>query len=98
MVRSHWTHTALYGRSATSKYCSSLVLNKYTRASVASNKDRLQSLEKKLQDNRSLMTKEAKKAAKLEKKLKVLTGSLVLPALTNRYKMYMNKWSSVLWN
>lgn len=48
--------------------------NRYTRASMASTKDRLESLEKRLQDNRQLMTKQAKKAAKLEKKLKVLTG------------------------
>ena len=44
------------------------------RASMASTKDRLDSLEKKLQTNRQLMTKQAKKAAKLEKKLKILTG------------------------
>ncbi len=48
--------------------------NRYTRASMASNKDRLESMEKRLQNNRQLMTKQAKKAAKLEKKLKVLTG------------------------
>ena len=48
--------------------------NRYTRASMSSTKDRLESLEKKLQENRQLMTKQAKKAAKLEKKLKVLTG------------------------
>ena len=41
---------------------------------MASTKDRLDSLEKKLQTNRQLMTKQAKKAAKLEKKLKILTG------------------------
>ncbi|XP_065906645.1 cell division cycle 5-related protein-like [Dysidea avara] len=77
MVRSHWTHTALYGRSATSKYCSSLVLTSTQEPPwpvIIYNKDQLESLEKKLQDNRSLMTKEAKKAAKLEKKLKILTG------------------------
>lgn len=44
------------------------------RASMASAKDRLDSLEKQLQSNRQLMTKQAKKAAKLEKKLKILTG------------------------
>lgn len=47
---------------------------KYTRAQMASAKDRLESLEKQLQTNRQLMTKQAKKAAKLEKKLKILTG------------------------
>ena len=41
---------------------------------MASAKDRLDALEKQLQSNRQLMTKQAKKAAKLEKKLKVLTG------------------------
>ena len=41
---------------------------------MASTKDRLDSLEKRLQTNRQLMTKQAKKAAKLEKKLKILTG------------------------
>ena len=41
---------------------------------MASTKDRLDSLEKNLQTNRQLMTKQAKKAAKLEKKLKILTG------------------------
>ncbi len=44
------------------------------RASMASPKDRLDALEKQLQSNRQLMTKQAKKAAKLEKKLKILTG------------------------
>ncbi len=41
---------------------------------MASPKDRLDALEKQLQSNRQLMTKQAKKAAKLEKKLKILTG------------------------
>lgn len=41
---------------------------------MASTKDRLETLEKKLQENRQQMTKQAKKAAKLEKKLKLLTG------------------------
>ena len=41
---------------------------------MASTKDRLETLEKKLQSNRQQMTKQAKKAAKLEKKLKLLTG------------------------
>ena len=48
--------------------------NRYTRASMASNKDRLESMERQLQTNRQLMTRQAKKAAKLEKKLKILTG------------------------
>ena len=40
---------------------------------LTSTKDRLECLEQRLQANRQLMTKQAKKAAKLEKKLKVLT-------------------------
>ena len=44
------------------------------RASLASIKDRLDSLEKRFQNNHQNMTKQAKKAAKLEKKLKLLTG------------------------
>lgn len=48
--------------------------NRYTRASMASSKDRLESLERRLQNNRQVMTKQAKKAAKLEKKLKIITG------------------------
>ncbi|CAN0222027.1 cell division cycle 5-like protein [Lethenteron reissneri] len=47
---------------------------RYTRANLASKKDRIESLEKKLEINRAQMTAEAKKAAKLEKKLKILTG------------------------
>jgi len=48
--------------------------NRYTRANLASKKDRIESLEKKLECNRNTMTKEAKRAAKLEKKLKILLG------------------------
>lgn len=47
---------------------------RYTRASLASKKERLESLEKRLEQNRVHMTREAKRAAKMEKKLKVLTG------------------------
>merc|ERR1712029_1207646 len=47
---------------------------RYTRANLASKKDRIESLEKRLETNRGHMTKEAKKAAKTEKKLKILTG------------------------
>ncbi len=46
----------------------------FIRASMASTKDSLDLFEKKFQINRQNMTKQAKKAAKLEKKLKVLTG------------------------
>ncbi|WAR09348.1 CDC5L-like protein [Mya arenaria] len=48
--------------------------NRYTRANLASKKDRIESLEKRLEGNRSFMTKDSKKAAKLEKKLKILLG------------------------
>merc|ERR1711971_1150662 len=47
---------------------------RYTRANLASKKDRIESLEERLETNRGHMTKEAKKAAKTEKKLKILTG------------------------
>lgn len=47
---------------------------RYTRASLASKKERLESLEKKLEQNRNHMSKEAKRAAKLERKLRVLLG------------------------
>jgi len=47
---------------------------RYTRANLASKKDRIESMEKRLETNRSHMTKEAKRAAKTEKKLKILTG------------------------
>jgi pre-mRNA-splicing factor CDC5/CEF1 len=54
--------------------------NRYTRASLATKKDRLESMEKKLEQNRNQMTKEAKKAAKMEKKLKILTGGYQMRA------------------
>lgn len=48
--------------------------NRYTRAALASKKDRFESAEKKLEQNRKHMAKEAKRCGKIEKKLKVLTG------------------------
>ncbi|XP_006000982.1 cell division cycle 5-like protein [Latimeria chalumnae] len=48
--------------------------NRYTRANLASKKDRIESFEKKLEINRGHMTTEAKRAAKMEKKLKILLG------------------------
>lgn len=48
--------------------------NRYTRASLASKKDRIESCEKRLEQNRKHMAKEAKKCSKLEKKLKTLLG------------------------
>lgn len=47
---------------------------RYTRAALASKKDKLESLEKRLELNRTHMTEDAKRAAKIEKKLKVLLG------------------------
>nr|XP_039267244.1 cell division cycle 5-like protein [Styela clava] len=47
--------------------------NRYTRANLANKKDRIESLEQKLENNRGEMTKEARRAAKIEKKLKILT-------------------------
>lgn len=46
---------------------------RYTRANLASKKDRLESLQKRFEQNRMHMAREAKKAAKLEKKIKILT-------------------------
>ncbi|KAG4068035.1 hypothetical protein HA402_010721 [Bradysia odoriphaga] len=48
--------------------------NRYTRANLASKKDRFESAEKKLEQNRKHMAREAKRCGKVEKKLKVLTG------------------------
>lgn len=48
--------------------------NRYTRANLASKKDRIESQEKRLENNRNYMTKDAKMAAKMEKKLKILLG------------------------
>ena len=47
---------------------------RYTRANLASKKDRIESMKSQLEENRAHMTKEAKRAAKIEKKLKILTG------------------------
>lgn len=48
--------------------------NRYTRANLASKKDRIESFEKKLELNRKHMAKEAKRCGKTEKKLKTLLG------------------------
>ena len=55
--------------------------SKYTRASMSSKKDRIEFLEKALDVNRQLMTKEAKQAAKIEKKLKVVLGGYQAKAM-----------------
>ena len=47
---------------------------KNSRASLASKKDRLECLERKLETYRNHMTREARKAGKLEKKLRTLTA------------------------
>jgi hypothetical protein len=46
------------------------------RASLASKKDRLESSSRHLETNRAHMAREAKKAAKLEKKLRTLTAGI----------------------
>ncbi|XP_058451728.1 cell division cycle 5-like protein [Malaya genurostris] len=48
--------------------------NRYTRANLASKKDRIESAEKRLEINRKHMAKEAKRCGKIEKKLKIITG------------------------
>lgn len=45
---------------------------RFTRASLATKKERIESFEKQLDQKRNQMTEEAKKAANIEKKLKVL--------------------------
>lgn len=48
--------------------------SRYTRANLASKKDRFESAERKLEQNRALMAKDARRCGKIEKKLKILTG------------------------
>ena len=43
--------------------------------------ERIKSLEKQLELNRNLMGKEAKRAAKLERKLKVLLGGYIVSVM-----------------
>ena len=47
---------------------------RFTRSALASKKDRIESVEKRLEINRNHMMEDAKKAQRLEKKLKVLLG------------------------
>ncbi|XP_076014876.1 cell division cycle 5-like protein [Genypterus blacodes] len=68
--------------------------NRYTRASLASKKDRIESLEKKLEMNRGHMTAEARRAAKLEKKLKILLGGFQSRAL-GLLKQHNELWEQV---
>lgn len=48
--------------------------NRYTRAHLASKKDRLDSLERRLDQNRHHMANGAKRCSKMEKRLKILTN------------------------
>lgn len=48
--------------------------NRFTRASVTSRKDKIESCEKRLEINRYHMSVEAKRAGKLEQKLKIMLG------------------------
>ena len=66
-------HLSLMLKKLSTFTCSFLTLFS-PRANLASKKDRIESLEKRLDMNRGHMTKEAKRAAKTEKKLKILTG------------------------
>ncbi|XP_051935375.1 cell division cycle 5-like protein [Hippocampus zosterae] len=68
--------------------------NRYTRANLATKKERLESVEKKLEVNRSHMTAEARKAAKLEKKLKILLGGFQSRAL-GLLKQHNELWEQV---
>lgn len=58
--------------------------NRYTRANLASKKDRFEAAERKLEQNRKHMAKEAKRCGKIEKKLKVLTGGYQVRTLVFR--------------
>uniref|UniRef100_A0A669ESH4 Cell division cycle 5-like protein n=1 Tax=Oreochromis niloticus TaxID=8128 RepID=A0A669ESH4_ORENI len=69
--------------------------NRYTRANLASKKDRIESLEKKLDVNRGHMTAEARRAAKLEKKLKILLGGFQSRAL-GLLKQHSELWEQAL--
>ncbi|KAM9365497.1 cell division cycle 5-like protein [Pholidichthys leucotaenia] len=68
--------------------------NRYTRANLASKKDRIESLEKQLEVNRGHMTAEARRAAKLEKKLKILLGGYQSRAL-GLQKQHNEIWDQV---
>ncbi|XP_028855826.1 cell division cycle 5-like protein [Denticeps clupeoides] len=68
--------------------------NRYTRANLASKKDRIESLEKRLEVNRGHMTTEAKRAAKMEKKMKILLGGYQSRAL-GLMKQLSDLWDQV---
>ncbi|MBN3309106.1 CDC5L protein, partial [Amia calva] len=67
---------------------------RYTRANLASKKDRIESLEKKLEINRGHMTTEAKRAAKMEKKMKILLGGYQSRAM-GLMKQLSDLWDQV---
>ncbi|KAJ8290542.1 hypothetical protein GJAV_G00014260 [Gymnothorax javanicus] len=67
---------------------------RYTRANLASKKDRIESLEKRLEVNRGHMTAEAKRAAKMEKKMKVLLGGYQSRAM-GLVKQLSDLWDQV---
>ncbi|CAL9687724.1 unnamed protein product [Knipowitschia caucasica] len=69
--------------------------NRFTRANLASKKDRVESLEKRLEVNRGHMTAEARRAAKLEKKLKILLGGFQSRAL-GLLKQHNDLWEQVV--
>jgi len=68
--------------------------SRYTRANLASKKDRIESLEKRLEINRGHMTMEAKRAAKMEKKLKILLGGYQSRAM-GLVKQLSDLWDQV---
>ncbi|XP_030638519.1 cell division cycle 5-like protein [Chanos chanos] len=68
--------------------------SRYTRANLASKKDRIESLEKRLEINRGHMTMEAKRAAKMEKKMKILLGGYQSRAM-GLMKQLSDLWDQV---
>ncbi|XP_012693557.1 cell division cycle 5-like protein [Clupea harengus] len=68
--------------------------SRYTRANLASKKDRIESLEKRLEINRGHMTMEAKRAAKMEKKMKILLGGYQSRAM-GLVKQLSDLWDQV---
>uniref|UniRef100_A0ABD2WLB9 Uncharacterized protein n=1 Tax=Trichogramma kaykai TaxID=54128 RepID=A0ABD2WLB9_9HYME len=64
---------------------------RYTRATLASKKDRIESYERQLERNRQHMAAEAKRAAKMEKKLKVVLGGYM-----NRTQVLTKQFNDVI--
>jgi pre-mRNA-splicing factor CDC5/CEF1 len=63
--------------------------NRFTRASVTNRKDKIESFEKRLEINRFHMSVEAKKAAKLEQKLKITLGGYQVSLQINTLQAYL---------